>query len=313
MRTHHHRGLAPLVLAILALGVTAPAFGGWWDDLFDDQVVPLEKILANPETFRGQTVTFPVQFHRLGKVDNPFYTKFETDWYLNFSVWADGAPLWDKEAYRKDFPYVFVRRGTEIANVFLAAPVYSRWYLTGEVSDVFSGKPWIEVTALRRIETQLDEPSLVRLVKGLMLRDLRRYDAAAQEFHAVDHKGLPPEVRVLAMREEALALHNAGRTAFGVARLATALDLAPGERRTTEAMTALRASLGLDPDGHPLPDAPAGAGGVPAQPDPAPAPAEPVTPGAEPAPDPAPAEPAPVGGTPPSGGGGADPAGGNGG
>jgi outer membrane biosynthesis protein TonB len=154
------------------------------------------------------------------------------------------------------------------------------------------------------LDTQLDEPSLVHLVKGLMLRDLGRYDAAAEEFHAVDHKGLPPHVRVLAMREEGLALHAAGKSPLGIARLVTALGINETDPPTLEALAALRASIGLDPDGHPFP-APPVVEPAPmpvSEPMPEPVPMPEPMPEPEPAPEPGPEpgpEPAPMPGPEP--------------
>jgi hypothetical protein len=282
------RALIPLVAAVVVIvAPTAPASGGWWDDLFDDENVTLEKVLKTPEAFRGHSVCFAAQFHKLGRVANPFYTKFESDWYLNFSVWGDGAPLWEKPVYKTNFPYMFVRRGSESAQAMLGAPLYSRWIFTAEVVDVFNGMPWIEVTGVKRLETQLDEPALVHLVKGAMLRDLGRFDVAAQEFRAADHKGLPVSVRIFAMREEALALHHGGKTALGIARVQSGLDVAQNDPVLTATLTSLRSTLGLDPDGHPLPATP----DVPVK----------APPASEPVP---PTEPAPPVGTPSGGGGG---------
>lgn len=235
------------VLILLTL-VAAPVSAGWWDTLFDHSIVPLERVIQSPESFRGNLVTFVVQFHRLGSIENPFFTKFESDWYTNFAVWPESAPIWEKNAYKSDFPFMFVKRGTDLAAAILQAPMYSRWVVTGRVEEVFRGKPWIDVTAVKRLETQIDEPALVHLVKGLMLRDLRRYDAAAAEFRAVDRQEIPENVRVMAIREEGLALHNAGKSDLGVARLEQALSIAPTDKNTEAALIAMRASLGTTTD-----------------------------------------------------------------
>jgi hypothetical protein len=200
---------------------------GWWSRLFDEKVVPLEKLLQNPEPFRGMKVAFVIQFHRLGTIENPYFTRFDDDWYLNFSAWPDSAPLWNREVYRRDFPCLFVRRGTDLASAITAAPVYSRWVVIGEVADIFKGVPWIEATQLRRLELSLTEPSLVRMVKGLTLKEHRRFDAAAQEFRLADHEALPLAVRTLVMREEAECLERAGRADAARLRREEALRVWP--------------------------------------------------------------------------------------
>jgi hypothetical protein len=225
--------------------------GGWWSDLYARREVALEQVLASPAAFRGQTVTAVVQFNRISKLENPYYTCFGDDRYVNFSVWSDAAPLWDREAFRNHFPFMFVSRERPEAKEVLGAPHYSRWIMTGTVREVFKGMPWIEVRELRRLEEQMSEPALINIVKGFRLRDLRRYDAAASALQAADEKGLPREIRVMIMREEALCLHAAGRTLLAVSRLHEARSVLPHDGPTRDALIMCRRALGLDPLGPP--------------------------------------------------------------
>lgn len=217
------------------------------------QTIALEKVLGNPQPFEGLTVTFIVQFHRLGRLDGPVFTKFEKDWYQNFSAWPDGAPLWDKDAYKKDYQYFFISRLSEGANQIIHAPNYSRWLITAEVSEIFNGKPWFEVKGLTQLETSLRTASLQQLVKGFRASKAGKYELAAKAFGAADAGTLPANIRLMAMNEEASALHAAGNTAGAVSRLEAALKVVENDRTTMDALTAYRAALGLDADGNPIP------------------------------------------------------------
>lgn len=218
--------LVSLIVTIAASGaqpdVAASSAGGWWGDLYDQKIIPFETVLKKPRSFVGQTVTFVAQFHRLGEIDNPFHTKFESDWYLNFSIWPDGAAIWDKKTYRNDYQYLFVRRGTDGSKELLQAPTYARYVIVAEVSDVFKGKPWLDVTGIKRLDTQMTEASLVHIVKGLSLRRIRRNDAAVKEFSLADGGHLPTYVRTMLLRQQGAALEAEGKTAAAILKLQAA-------------------------------------------------------------------------------------------
>jgi hypothetical protein len=214
--------------------------GGWWDDAFTEKEVALSKVLASPEAWRDVPVSFVVQFHQIGKAGTSFYTRFESDTWLNFSGWADDCALWEKRAFESDFPHLFVRRDAADCRVVSSASVYDRLAVSGIVRDVIKGRPWIEVTSVRPLLEKMTEASLVRLVKGLTLRDHRRFDAAAREFEAADADTLPVSVRIFGMREHAYALLNARKPKAAEERLLTALSLDPDNTETALALTHVR-------------------------------------------------------------------------
>jgi hypothetical protein len=219
----------------------APAHsGGWWDDVFMERSTRLGAILAEPEAWRGVPATFVVQFREPAKADRAFFTKFEPDQWIAFAAWADEAPLWVKKDYDEDFRHLFVRRHGPEAKAIAMAARYDRFVVSGVVREVLKGRPWIEVTSLRRLPEKITEGSLVRLVKGLMLRDHRRFEAAAREFAAADGDTLPLAVRLVGMREHAVALLNAKDTVAAEERMLAALALDPANPETAEALAMLR-------------------------------------------------------------------------
>jgi hypothetical protein len=241
------RGLS----ALLVLTVALAPLGA--QDIEETQTVGLERVMRHPLAFKGLIVSFVVQFHELGSIDNPVYTRFERDWYQNFSAWPDSAELWKRQEYLRDFPYLFVSRMSEGATMIAHAKPYSRWLISGVVSEVFLDQPWIEVKGLQELDTRMNAGSLRHIVQGFRLTNDGRWGEAALAFRAADDVTLPTNVRLMTMREEAMALHYGGRSNEAVARLDAALELHQSDHASLQAMTLCRASLGQDPSGKPLP------------------------------------------------------------
>jgi hypothetical protein len=225
-----------LALAALFLLQTA-ASAGWWDDVFEQKTVSLSTVLRNPNAFRGLDVAFVVQFHQVGEIDNPFYTKFEKDYYLNFSVWADEAPIWQRPAYDADFPFMFIDRiAPEHAEV-VKAKTYDRFVIVGRVAEVFNGRPWIEVKGLKKLEGALNEPTLTHMVKAFTFKEYRKYGVAAQEFARAAHPALPPAVQFTILKNHASCLAQTEQRGEALAVIDQALEMNP----TDEELVAMRA------------------------------------------------------------------------
>jgi len=237
--------------------------GGWWGNLFRVHPVALEEVIEEPETWRGRRLSLVIQVQRRGKAGDPFHTRFDEGSYISLRCWSESAPLWVRADYEDVFEHLFLRRGSEVARSLSAAPEYSRWLVTCVVCEVVKGRPWIEARSARRLKAQLDEPSLVNIVKGFLLRDLKRWDAAASAFHAADGGTLPRHVRALIAREEAKALARGGKKTLAVARLRAAMDVV-GDDAETRALLARwgdRVGGASGRDG-PRPDPPAPKGGA---------------------------------------------------
>ncbi|MEZ6194976.1 MAG: hypothetical protein R3F20_04480 [Planctomycetota bacterium] len=221
---------ARFIVIAVVLSLVAPlAFGtdSWWDDAYEQKTVKLSDIVKTPKAYKGVDVTFVVQFNSVGSIDNPFYTKFEKDQFVNFSVWGDESQLWVKDQYKNDFPYMFIDRIKKDAQAILTAQTYDRFIVTGRVESIFRGKPWIEVTGLKPLETKLTEPALIRMVKAYQLKGHRRFDAAAAEFRLAQVATLPEGVKNLTLREEGMCLAAVERYEDALPPLAKALEMTP--------------------------------------------------------------------------------------
>ena len=217
--------------------------GGWWGNLLSERTMELSRLVDRPEGLRGHSVSLVIQLRGEGRIDNPFHTRFEAETYISLEAWGDDAELWVREVYDRPFQHLFVKRGSEVARTLDGAPEYSRWVLTGEVAEIVKGMPWIDVASARQLKARLDEPSLVNIVKGYMLRDLKRWDAAASAFHAADGVTLPRHVRAMIAREEAKALVRGGKMTLAVSRLEAAVRVVGEDPRSAALLKAWRARL----------------------------------------------------------------------
>jgi hypothetical protein len=241
------RGQAPFILA--ALIALSPVVSATVQEHEGQKIVEFTKILAHPEAFQGIEVAFVVQFHELNDSDNPVFTRFLGEWDLNFAAWADGAELWTRAGYLADHPYFFAKRGSVPAETVLKAQIYSRWMATGIVRRVFKDKPWIQVTSLSRLGTQIDQPSLTALAKGFKLANDGQHVQAALAFRAAEHNRLPTNVRAVAIHQEAISLHDAGRIEESIRRLETGRGIMPEDPGLNWSLQTYRNELAALRDG----------------------------------------------------------------
>ena len=242
------------MLAILTLLTpTAAAANGWWDDLYEEKTITLEQILANPQAYKGMDVSFVIQFHQLGQIDNPYYTRFDKEQFVNFSVWSDSAALWNKKAYSDDFPYLFIDRITKESQTILSASSYDRFLVTGRVASLFRGKPWIEVVGLKALDQKLTEPTLIKMVKGFKLKKAKRFDAAATEFSRATNVKLPAGIQTVLNKEAGICFAAARRYKDALVPLERAAILVPKDKDVQKILAHCRKELKKNPVIKPAP------------------------------------------------------------
>lgn len=237
-------------LLVLALGVAAPTT--FAQDSETQTLTSLERILKNPNAFRNVKATFVLQFHQLGNVDNPVFTKFDRNWYQSFSAWSDGVPVWDRQVYRESYPYLFLPRISEGTKTVVSSPPFTRFLVTGIVEEVFDGKPYIEIVAMEKLDKALTTGTVRSIAKGYQLRSQGQHGEAAKHFRGADSDALPLAVRSLVVREEAWSLHQAGETLEGMNRLRASLQWLKNDPLIVDALRVARASLHLDENDRPI-------------------------------------------------------------
>lgn len=164
------RTVAPALGLLLGLLVATPrpaqAEGGWWGDLDKGLGVRLADVVQSPERFRGRLLTFPCVFHRVEREFNPLRTRFHVERYDNVSVWPDGAPLWQREAFAQDFPFLYVARAHAQRDALVQQATYTRLEVTARIEAIVDGYPFLEVTAVRATGHKLGAQVMERMLAG---------------------------------------------------------------------------------------------------------------------------------------------------
>ena len=65
---------------------------------------------ANPDAFRNVKVQFTAQFASLGRISNPFFTKFTPAEFTNFYAWSDDQAIWRESSYNDVFGMLFLSK-----------------------------------------------------------------------------------------------------------------------------------------------------------------------------------------------------------
>ncbi|MBL8900283.1 MAG: hypothetical protein JNM84_21810 [Planctomycetes bacterium] len=191
------------------------------------RMVTLGDLLRSPEAYRGLTVRTTIAFSDLGKLENPFFTRFTNNNYMNFSAWDDLQPIWRKEEYLKSYPLLFARRTTPICDHFADAKRFDRFAVEVMVQDTFRGKPWIEVLSVRKEESSLSMGSLRHLYHASDQAERGNYSIAQGEVNRALQAPLPNHHRVQALGLSARIQEKLGDTAGACATWEQVLGLDP--------------------------------------------------------------------------------------
>lgn len=186
----------------------------------------ITELRTKPETFRGLTVRFTVQFHERTRFWNPFFTRFTRDEYMNFSAWGDEQPIWVESEFTNDFPLLFVDRRGSVLETFGTAEAFERYECEGIVRDLFLGMPWVEVTKAESISDRLTSGALLHAARGHRLLEAGQWTVAANELNRALSEDLPDRARVSLLKELGACHLKAGEweRARSVLRRAAKLD-----------------------------------------------------------------------------------------
>ena len=189
-----------------------------------------------PENFKGVAVRFPVQFCATGRVFNPFFTAFTPSEFANFSVWGAEQAIWLRSEYDNPFGYMFVsKRVPELIDQVMALKVYEQFMLSGVVRSTFQGTPWVEVTAIQRMDQALNTETLAHMFRGSQLMENRRWALAIGELALANADGIPSRVIGEIHKMIGICHLRMGEAA----KAAEQFDLAQGNIKNDAELTAL--------------------------------------------------------------------------
>jgi tetratricopeptide (TPR) repeat protein len=115
--------------------------------------VDLRTVVANATTFKHVDVRFNAIMNRMGeKAFVPFWTTFESENYISFSVWPGESRLWEAEERNKAHSLLFVRKDNPGLQDLMNAPRFALVRVSGRVMGDFEQMAWVEVTRVEVID-----------------------------------------------------------------------------------------------------------------------------------------------------------------
>lgn len=249
-------------LSVMAL-CAAPLVGQQYQELLKNdpllvaltlpRIASLPEVLKSPEAYRGMSVRLVVAFSDHGKLENPFFTRFTTNNYMNFGAWDDNQAIWRKQEYLNSYPLFFVRRGAPVAKQFVEAKRFDRFLVEAIVQDTFRGKPWIEITSARKEESALSMGSLLHLFHASSQAERGNYSLAQGEVGRALQAPLPDHHRVEALALSASIQEHLGDVSGARARWEEVLGFQPTNKVAMANRDRLVALENRIEEGNPLP------------------------------------------------------------
>ena len=187
--------------------------------------VPLTKVMSEPEVWRGRTIQFEITMNENIPHPGGLFTVLQSSHHVAFAVWAEESPLWRKDVFDSPLRTVFAAKGSEAEKALRRAPRYGRLNVTARVVEVLGARPWLLVTSTAPLDGAFDDASLASIIKAFRLKELRRYEAAAEQFARSARPSWPKSAQRVALAEEGRCLVDAGREAEGALKLVAALAI----------------------------------------------------------------------------------------
>lgn len=202
----------------------------------------LTQIRAEPESFKNVKVEFTLQFASLGRIANPFFTKFTPTEYANFYAWADEQPIWQEKSYQDLFGMLFLAKTHPKLEQLYTLRLYQRIKVTGVIRNTFQNQPWIEVTDFDGVTGQLDTAVLTHLSRGEKLMEQRAWQRAIAELSLAPGEGVPPTALCAAHRNLGVCLLRMGEPQAAIGYLESAANLGKHQDVEVENLLALARS-----------------------------------------------------------------------
>jgi tetratricopeptide (TPR) repeat protein len=207
--------IVPFVLGVAALPAQDREFG-------TAVATTLTQVRAEPEAYKNVKVTFTVQFASLGRISNPFFTKFTPTDYANFYAWADEQPIWQEKSYNDVFGMLFLSKSHPKLQQLYELQTYQRIEVTGIIRNTFQNTPWIEVADFRMVNGQLDTAMLAHLYRGEKLMEQRLWQRAMAELSRAPGGDAPPHAQRAANKNIGICLLRMGEPQAAIGYLETA-------------------------------------------------------------------------------------------
>jgi hypothetical protein len=171
---------APLALALFAsLQAAAPSAAVEEGEL---EYVSLATLARDPRPYLGRSVLVRFQVQAHPATWNPYLTRFGSADWSRCEVWADEQFLWEREAWDAPAAAVFARRDSVAHSALGDAPRLARFQARAHVSQVFLGRPWIEVSEVQRVPGAIGEGSVLHATRALEHLEKEQHRIALDHF-----------------------------------------------------------------------------------------------------------------------------------
>ncbi len=203
----------PAAAAAVLLGLVAgrSASAGWWDDLDKGKSVSLGDVIAQPDRYQDDLVTFFCIFHRRDEVFDSLATPFHPSRYSNVSAWADGAKVWEEDTFRHDFPFLYIERSHPAHDALLATDPYTRLEVTARIKAKLRGFPCLEIVSWRVTSQRLGRAAVESVIAGDRYAEIGDDDLAYENYRRALRPDLPRVYRMLLQNRVAQSLVRLGR------------------------------------------------------------------------------------------------------
>jgi hypothetical protein len=199
----------------------------------------LTHVRSEPEAYKNVKIAFTIQFASLGRIANPFFTKFTPTDFANFYAWADEQPIWQEKSYNDVFGMLFFTKFSDKLERLYSLRLYQRIRCTGVVRNTFQNMPWIEVLDFEEVDGQLDTAVLSHLNRGEKLMEQRLWRRAIAELSLAPGSGVPDHALRATHRNLGTCLLRLGEADAAIGYLESASALAGGNDLEVENLLAL--------------------------------------------------------------------------
>jgi hypothetical protein len=209
----------------------------------------LTQVRGDAEAYKSVKVKFTIQFASLGKIYNPFFTKFTPSEYTNFYAWPDEQPIWRLKDYHDVFGMLFLSKSSDKLDQLYKLRSYQRVAVTGIVRNTFQSIPWIEVTDFHVLPGQLETPVLTHLYRGEKFMEQRAWQRAVAELQLVPGVGVTDTALRAVRRDLGTCFLRLGEASSAISYLSAAADMGGPVDPELENMLAIAKSspsAGLD-------------------------------------------------------------------
>jgi hypothetical protein len=183
---------------------------------------------ANPDAYQNVKVVFTAQFASLGRISNPFFTKFTPTDFTNIYAWGDDQRIWEEKSYNDVFGMLFLSKSNPNREQVYTMPLYTRMRCTGVVRNTFQSIPWVEVLEFTVLDERLDTAVLTHLHRGEKLMAQRLWQRAVGELSMVPGDDVPAAAVRAAHKNLGVCMLRMGESKAAVGYLKSAVALSDG-------------------------------------------------------------------------------------